>query len=272
MRYALNPAMPVLLRPDGAVQVGWDPRRAVLVRPPAGLTAAGLAELLRTLQSGATTAELRARFGVEVGELIGALVDAGVVTAVEGARNRCASIRIHGRGPLSDLLASALRCSGARVTRSANGHAAPPQTTDLVVLSDYLMTDPRVIRDLHAARVAHLPVRLRDGAGLVGPLVIPGLTSCLACADLHRSDRDTAWPAVASQLRDTVGCADRATVLATAALALNQVDRVIRAVRCGDAVGLSGEPPPTLDTTLEFDVNAGAIVARRWSRHPRCSC
>ncbi len=39
-RYALNPAMPVLLRPDGAVQVGWDPRRAVLVRPPRGLTAA----------------------------------------------------------------------------------------------------------------------------------------------------------------------------------------------------------------------------------------
>jgi hypothetical protein len=27
--------------------------------------------------------------------------------------------------------------------------------------------------------VAHLPVRLRDGAGLVGPLVIPGVTSCL---------------------------------------------------------------------------------------------
>ena len=48
------------------------------------------------------------------------------------------------------------------------------------------------------------------------------------CADLHRSDRDAAWPAVAAQLRDTVGSADRATVLATAALALNQVDRVIR--------------------------------------------
>ena len=47
-RYALNPAMPVLLRPDGAVQVGWDPRRAVLVHPPSGLTAAALAELLRT--------------------------------------------------------------------------------------------------------------------------------------------------------------------------------------------------------------------------------
>jgi hypothetical protein len=77
---------------------------------------------------------------------------------------------------------------------------------------------------------------------------------------------------VASQLRDTVGSADRATVLATAALALNQVDRVIRAVRRGDAVGTAAELPPTLDTTLEFDVDAGAIVARRWSRHPRCWC
>ena len=113
-------------------------------------------------------------------------------------------------------------------------------------------------------------MRVRDGTGLVGPLVIPGVTSCLRCADLHRSDRDSAWPAVAAQLRDTVGSADRATVLATAALALNQVDRVIRAVRGG--ADQPPEPPPTLDTTLEFDVNTGSIVARRWSRHPRCSC
>ncbi len=271
-RYTLNPAMPVLLRPDGAVQVGWDPRRAVLVQPPAGLSAASLADLLRTLQSGATMAELQARFEVDVGEVVASLLNAGLVTAAERRRTRCPSIRIHGRGPLSDLLAGALRCSGAQVTHSSDTKAAPPETTDLVVFSDFLVADPRVVRELHTARVAHLPVRLRDGKGLVGPLVIPGVTSCLGCADLHRSDRDAAWPAVASQLRETVGSADRATVLATAALALNQVDRVIRAVRRGDGVGTSAEPPPTLDTTLEFDVNAGAVVARRWSRHPRCWC
>lgn len=269
-RYTLNPSMPVLSRPDGAVQVGWDPRRAVLVRPPSGLSATGLAELLRTMHCGVTLADLNARFGVDASELVASLMESGLVTTIAGRRTRTASVRIHGRGPLSDLLANALRCSGARVTRSSLTQAAPPPTTDLVVLSDFLVADPRVVRELHAAGVPHLPVRVRDGAGLVGPLVIPGVTSCLDCADLHRSDRDAAWPAVAAQLRDTVGSADRATVLATAALALNQVDRVIRAVRGG--TDASPGAPPTLDTTLEFDVNTGSLVARRWSRHPRCSC
>jgi len=30
-----------------------------------------------------------------------------------------------------------------------------------------------------AARITHSPVRVRDGAGLVGPLVLPGVTRCL---------------------------------------------------------------------------------------------
>jgi len=272
--YVLDPARPVLLRPDGVVQVGWDPRRAVLVHPPSGMTARTLADLLRRLQSGATVAQLAEHVGEDgvdtISDLVSSLVDAGLVTSTARRRTRAASIRIHGRGPLSDLLASALRCSGAHVTQSSRTHAGAP--ADLAVLTDFLVSDPRVVRDLHAAGVPYLPVRVRDGVGLVGPLVIPGVTSCLDCADLHRSDRDSAWPAVAAQLRDTVGSADRATVLATAALALNQVDRVVRAVHGGEDVALISEPPPTLNTTLEFDVNVGAIEARRWPRHPRCDC
>jgi hypothetical protein len=96
----------------------------------------------------------------------------------------------------------------------------------------------------------------------------------LGCADLHRRDRDAAWPAVAAQLRDTVGVADRATLLATAALALSQVNRVIGAVRRGSEpqAGPDPEPPAALNATLEFDVHAGSIVARHWPRHPLCSC
>jgi bacteriocin biosynthesis cyclodehydratase domain-containing protein len=274
-RYALNPAMPVLSRPDGVIQVGWDPRRAVLVRPPSGMTTAALGALLRALQSGATPEQLQGLSkridGAAITGLIEALVEAGVVKPMPRPPRRSASIRIHGRGPLSDLLAGALRCSGARITVSSQPHAGvTADTTDLVVLSDSLVADPRMLRDLHAAGIAHLPVRVRDGSGLVGPLVVPGVTSCLRCADLHRSDRDSSWPAVAAQLRDTVGSADRATVLATAALALNQVDRVVAAVRDGVGVDRLPHPPSTLDTTLEFDVNTGSTVARRWARHPRC--
>jgi bacteriocin biosynthesis cyclodehydratase domain-containing protein len=279
LRHTLDPAMPVLMRPDGDVQVGWDPRRAVLVHPPDGLSAAALADLLRAMQSGAAIEDLTAlavNRGVAapdaVAELVASLVCAGVVTTAPPPA-RSASIRIHGRGPLSDLLAGALRCSGAKVRHSSLSHAGVrPGTTDLVVLSDYLVADPRVLRDLHDAGVPHLPVRVRDGTGLIGPLVIPGMTSCLRCADLHRSDRDAAWPAVAAQLRDAVGSADRATMLATAALALNQVDRVIKAIRDSGDPRRAGEPPPTLDTTLEFDVSTGSTISRRWSRHPRCQC
>src|ERR1700749_3462400 len=85
--YALDPAMPVLLRPDGAVQVGWDPRRAVLVRPPSGLTAAELAALLRSMPSPTPTPDWRRRAAGrgsvnddDLTNLITQLVGAGVAT------------------------------------------------------------------------------------------------------------------------------------------------------------------------------------------------
>ncbi|MGA9376500.1 MAG: cyclodehydratase, partial [Mycobacterium sp.] len=140
------------------------------------------------------------------------------------------------------------------------------------VLADALVIDPWMLRDLHTARVPHLPVRVRDGTGLVGPLVIPGVTSCLACADLHRSDRDAAWPALAAQLRHAVTAADRATVLGTVALALTQVDLVVRALRDDSDTRDVPPIPITLDTTVEFDVGTGSVVTRRWSRHPACTC
>ncbi|VEG52561.1 cyclodehydratase [Mycolicibacterium aurum] len=275
-RYALNPATPVLARPDGTVQVGWDPRRAVVVHPPPGMSPTVTAELLRTLQGAATTPDLQriaAGRGADtavVPDLISHLVRCGVVTKAPRAHSRAQRIRVHGAGPLSDLLTASLRCSNVRLSNSTRTNASTGRA-DLVVLTDYLVADPRLVRDLHDAGVAHLPVRVRDGTGLVGPLVIPGTTSCLRCADLHRSDRDAAWPALAAQLCHTVGNADRATVLATAALALNEIDRVTRALR-GDATQDPASLPSTLDTTLEFDVARGAVQARRWSRHPECSC
>ena len=273
--YALDPAMPVLLRPDGAVQVGWDPARAVLVRPPSGLSQGGLATVLRSLSAPSefsaarSLAVLHGLAGTDGFEaMLGALVAAGVLRGVCASEPRALSIRVHGDGPLSALLADGLRCSGARVGVTSHGNAAGAAAgVDLVVLADALATDPRLLRDLHTARLPHLPVRVRDGVGVVGPLVVPGMTSCLVCADLHRTDRDAAWPALAAQLRDVIGCADRPTVLATAALALGQLHRIIAGVR-----GSGGSAPAGFDTSWEVDVAAQTIRARPWPRHPLCGC
>jgi bacteriocin biosynthesis cyclodehydratase domain-containing protein len=282
-RYALDPTMPVLTRPDGTVQVGWDPRRAVRINPPCGLTTAGLATLLRSMHSPIGIAMLRhqaTRLGLAddtaLAGMITALVEAGIISAAAprgpGQHARSVTIRVHGRGPLADLLVDALRCSSARIRHSSQPHAAVTAAgTDLVVLSDCLVPEPRLVRELNTEGVPHLPVRVRDGTGLVGPLVIPGVTSCLDCADLYRRDRDAAWPAVAAQLRDTVAHADRATLLATTALALDQINRVIAAIRGATAVR-DRQPPPTLNATLEFDVGTGSIVTRHWTRHPLCNC
>jgi hypothetical protein len=85
---------------------------------------------------------------------------------------------VHGRGPLSELLIEGLRCSGARVKHSSQPQAAVTAAeADLVVLSDNLIADPHMLRDLHSQGVANLAVWVRDGIGLVGPLVIPGMFS-----------------------------------------------------------------------------------------------
>lgn len=272
--YTLDPAMPVLLRPDGAVQVGWDPRRAVVVQPPSGLTASGLASVLREMSSPSTRPDLQrlaARHGLhdpqELDEVLDALAGRGVVRESGGKAGRTLSIRVHGDGPLSALMADGLRRSGAKVASTRHGNAG--SGADLMVLADALAPDPRLLRELHATGVPHLPVRVRDGAGLVGPLVIPGVTSCLSCADLHRTDRDAAWPALAAQLRYETGCADRPTLLATAALALNQLLTIITGVRHS---GRPGPPPSTWNTTWEVHVPSHAIRARLWPRHPLCAC
>lgn len=274
-RYALDSATPVLSRPDGTVQVGWDPRRAVVVHPPPGLAAGVLADLLRALQAAATLPELQllaAGHGADaavVTDLIAHLVDTGVLTAATPAPTRSPAVRVHGDGPLSDLIASTLAGSGVRVSSSSRAYASAAGA-DLAVLTDYLVADPRVARELHDAAVPHLAVRVRDGTGLIGPLVIPGVTSCLRCADLHRSDKDPAWAAVATQLSRTVGTADRATVLATAGLALREIAHILRVVHTDS--GPAAPPPATIDTTLEFDLATGTVTARRWSPHPDCSC
>lgn len=161
----------------------------------------------------------------------------------------------------ADRLA-ALRAAVTRtVPRSRTGRPPRRVVPDLVVLADET-PDPVQLAELMANGTAHLPVRLRDGAGIVGPLVLPGRSTCLWCLELHRSARDPSWPAVAARLVGRRGTAEPACAVATAALATAQ------AVAALD----DSAAPPTLDATLELDVASGQLVRRPWPPVPGCRC
>ncbi len=96
-----------------------------------------------------------------------------------------------------------------RIDRQRTAGSVTTPLPGLVVLVADIALDPRRGDIWLARQVAHLPV-VTTGHGLgastvVGPLVAPLVGTrddapCLWCLDLHRSDRDEAWPTVMAQV------------------------------------------------------------------------
>ncbi len=127
------------------------------------------------------------------------------------------------------------------------------------------MSRPAELAALSYARrgVAHLSVDIRDGVAVVGPLVPPAGSPCLNCLDLHRRDRDPAWPALAAQL-STGQEAFQPCAVTTALVAVGYAaDEVL--------TYLDGGTPQTVGATVEI-TGPGRERRRTWPPHPRCDC
>lgn len=288
----LDPAVAILPRRDGTVQLGWNPETSVVVTPPPGAEPGSILEILRLLATGhsrphivchAMTLGLSAN---RMSAMLGELQDSGLlvhgttrprlpdaqVPDVSTGPVAIRTVHVVGRGPISDALAAGLSRSSVTVSRSSLTPTRYPHsavrswTYDVVVLADDLVADPRLVTDLVRRRTPHLQVRLRDGKGIVGPFVVPGRTSCLRCADLTRCDFEPEWPHLSAQLLGTVGQASSATVLATAAFAFAQLENLID--RVDPAL------PETADCTMELNfATTGTTVHKRpWTKHPHCDC
>jgi len=141
-----------------------------------------------------------------------------------------------------------------------------PHQPDLVVLCHpWTVHDPLQGHD-SPDRGAHLAVSVREGRVVIGPLVVPGRTSCLHCAELHRTDRDPRWPAVAAQLAASPSMAmhEPTSVLAAlaAALAAAQVLEYLDGSRA----------PEVIEATLELRPPDWQVLRRRWPPHLDCGC
>jgi hypothetical protein len=109
-----------------------------------------------------------------------------------------------GRGLSEALLrrvTAAMTRAGADARAATSAGSPPSALADaVVVLLAAHIVEPRHASALMADDVAHIPL-VFDGAGaVVGPLVRPGETACLACDAAAAREADPAWPAVVSQL------------------------------------------------------------------------
>ncbi|PWW23014.1 hypothetical protein JD79_02177 [Geodermatophilus normandii] len=132
----------------------------------------------------------------------------------------------------------------------------------MVLARPWAASDP-LSAGLQDAGVAHLVAAVRGDTGVVGPLVVPGVTSCLRCGDLHRRDAHPHWPVLAAQLTaaDAPGGATL-TCWATALVAAQQ------ALAYLDGSG----SPAALSASVELGPPGLVPRLRPWPPHASCGC
>lgn len=243
---------------------------------PAG-TARATAELASATEPGGTATRWRGRraatvviegatrVGVPLASVLAAsgvgrvsVRDPGLTTAADAVVGGL-TVADEGR-PRVLAAADAVR----RASPLADLRPTPDAQADVVVLArPWAMSDP-LVRGLQRAGVPHLVAAVRGRTGIVGPFVVPGRTSCLDCADLHRRDADPRWPGLAAQLtgREAPPGGATTTCLLTAVTAALQVLAYLDAVAA----------PVTLGSTLELTPPDPVPRLRRWPAHPACGC
>lgn len=149
----------------------------------------------------------------------------------------------------------------------AGSASGPPALPDLVVLTAVGAIRPDAGEPWLRRGVPHLPLVAQGHRVQIGPLVTGGSGPCLACMDLHRCDRDAAWPALLSQLAPGWPLRPGAPV---------NLESTLTAMAVGSAAmivhtHLDGQPAP-VDLSLELSLPWPTILTRRWFRHPLCKC
>ena len=121
-------------------------------------------------------------------------------------RRQRAEVAIQGAGPVAEAVALVLTCAGVgniaqdRATHSGSKrHRRATHQRACHVLCDTAHPDAAADPDAMALDIPHLAVAVTGTRAVIGPLVIPGRTSCLRCRELHLADADETWPRAAVQ-------------------------------------------------------------------------
>ncbi|HUD38585.1 MAG TPA: TOMM precursor leader peptide-binding protein [Streptosporangiaceae bacterium] len=297
MRPALKSGLLPVWRDPDTVQIGIDPRRAVALSGMGraalviglldgsrdrrqvieaamshGVPASATERILTLLAAGgalddfpaSTLRELpsaaRGRLACELATTSLAHRDAdGGARSL--ARRRDVAIWIDGERRIGRAVARILSASG--VVRVMIG-SITDRRPDLAVLVGRQPTD--LLADLVANQIPHLAVLAGEAIGVVGPLVIPGQTSCLRCLDYIRASTDPSWPLILAQLAQRQPDPAACDAVLTASVAAQAAAQALIAIDKSPAATAA------VNGTLELVLPDWRWRRRTWRPHPACPC
>ncbi len=285
MRPLLLPGSHLLRRDARTLQVGLDPdsrvllpdapaHRRLLSERPGTTTLAALSPLLldddaalRAALPPAATSDPESvwrRHSLASAAREGRpLVHHGVLVLVQG----------YG-GSFGEHLADDFRTLLRRSSLPAQTRRPPGpqrQTSEEVHVVVGVGEPPReLLDDRVSSDTPHLVVRYVEGRVVVGPFVVSGHTACLRCLDLHRTERDPAWPLLMEQYTRLTR-QDRPDGVP------EPVDAALVAVASGWAVRdvsayLAGARPLTWSRTMTMTPDLADIELQDWPARPDCGC
>lgn len=116
----------------------------------------------------------------------------------------------------------------------------------------------------------HVLLRLTEGEAVLGPFVRPGITPCLRCLDAHHGDLDPAWPLLVRQYASacTGQRADSVPEPVDPLLAATATAWLAREL----VSFVDGDPPVTTATTIRLDARLTTLESQAWAVHPDCGC
>ncbi|HUP99052.1 MAG TPA: hypothetical protein VM093_01190 [Aeromicrobium sp.] len=164
---------------------------------------------------------------------------------VELAHDRPSAPLAHGLGPLLESL-------GIAVGTDA----------DLLVILSSGEPDRVALADVVRSRLPHLVVVQDTDSVRIGPMVVPGHTPCVGCADLHRSSWDPGWSALVPQFGRAVPSGVPALTTHAAAVEV--------AAACADFADPASSRLARAIVTVGPDRSVRSLGLP--SFHPRCAC
>ncbi|WP_018544385.1 ThiF family adenylyltransferase [Streptomyces sp. LaPpAH-108] len=224
--------------------------------------------VLASLLSGAGVGEVDVR---DVGRVEPWDVAPGGLPAESVGERRDEAARAAVRRAAPDRPVRRARASPPSGTGTAEAEASRAETgLSLVIVAprDEVAVhapDPFVTERLTASGTPHLYAGVVEGTGVVGPLVLPGETSCAGCLHEDRTDGDPAWPRLVTQWRcgtaRRVGACDLTLAVAVAGLAAAHA-----------LTFLDGGPPSSAGARWETSLPALTWHSRPIAPHPACGC